>query len=211
MTKYTGMEQNAAEEHLQVIRTLMERSALYRRTLAPIMLYVGGLGVVAAVGGVALGIDSPRAFCAWWLAAAAGGLAVAFFVARRQAHVEREPLWSPPALRAAQAIAPPLMAGLVFSVALVAVAPSQVRWLFVPANALFYGCAAHAAGFFISRGTRVFGWLVIAAAAVLVAFPMVDAAPSFRLDHALMGLLFGLLHLAWGAYLNGTDRRKTVA
>ena len=35
------MEQHVAAEHLEIIRTLMERSALYRRTLAPIMLSVG--------------------------------------------------------------------------------------------------------------------------------------------------------------------------
>ena len=33
------MEPNWAAEHLQVIRTLMERSALYRRALAPIMSF----------------------------------------------------------------------------------------------------------------------------------------------------------------------------
>ena len=40
------MESNWAAEHLQTIRTLMERSAIYRRALAPIMLFAGltGLG-----------------------------------------------------------------------------------------------------------------------------------------------------------------------
>jgi hypothetical protein len=35
------MDTNWAAEHLQTIRTLMERSALYRRALAPIMLCAG--------------------------------------------------------------------------------------------------------------------------------------------------------------------------
>src|SRR5512140_1306864 len=69
------MEHDAAAEHLQVIRTLMERSALYRRTLAPIMLLVGSVGVLAAVGAIALGVDRSRAFCGWWLAAAVVALA----------------------------------------------------------------------------------------------------------------------------------------
>ena len=43
------METNWAAEHLQVIRTLMERSALYRRALAPVMLVSGVLGTGAAV------------------------------------------------------------------------------------------------------------------------------------------------------------------
>jgi len=47
------MESNQAAEHLQVIRTLMERAALYRRTLAPIMLCAGTLGLLAGAGGIA--------------------------------------------------------------------------------------------------------------------------------------------------------------
>src|SRR6266446_9747026 len=40
-----AMESNWAAEHLQVIRTLMERSAVYRRALAPIMIFNGIVGV----------------------------------------------------------------------------------------------------------------------------------------------------------------------
>ena len=42
------MDSNWASEQLQTIRTLMERSAIYRRALAPIMLVAGAAGVVAA-------------------------------------------------------------------------------------------------------------------------------------------------------------------
>src|ERR1700690_4243469 len=44
--KYMGMETNWAAEQLQTIRTLMERSAVYRRALGPVMLFAG----FAAVG-----------------------------------------------------------------------------------------------------------------------------------------------------------------
>ena len=40
------MKPKWAEENLQTIRTLMERSAVYRRALAPIMLFAGALGVI---------------------------------------------------------------------------------------------------------------------------------------------------------------------
>jgi hypothetical protein len=40
------MESNWAAEQLQTIRTLMERSAVYRRALAPIMLFAGLTGLV---------------------------------------------------------------------------------------------------------------------------------------------------------------------
>lgn len=205
------MEQDAAAEHLQVIRTLMERSALYRRTLAPVMLYIGSVGVVASLGGIALGVESLRAFCAWWFAAAALALAGTFGIARLQAVRDREPLWSPPTLRVTHAVVPPLAAGFFFSTALALFAPDYPRWLFVLANALFYGCAAHAAGFFIPRGMKIFGWSIIAVTgALLFAMPVAAPRPDFRADHALMGGIFGILHLACGVYLYATEPRKTA-
>ena len=40
-----------AEENLHTIRTLMERSALYRRALAPVMLVCGIAGLAGGVAG----------------------------------------------------------------------------------------------------------------------------------------------------------------
>jgi hypothetical protein len=207
--KVWRMEQQAAAENLQVIRTLMERAALYRRTLAPIMLYVGAVGCLAALGGLALRIDGLRPFGGWWLAAALVAVAGAFVIARRQAVQDGEPFWSPPALRVTQALLPPLAAGLLFSLALVAFAPSDLRWCFVPANALFYGCALHAAGFFMPRGMKLFGWLIIALSGALLFFrPGQLPTSGPRVDHAVMGVVFGLAHVAYGAYLYLTERRE---
>jgi hypothetical protein len=204
--------ENQAAENLQVIRTLMERAALYRRTLAPIMLYVGAVGSAAALGGIALGIDAVRPFCGYWMAAAALAIAGALVIARQQAIQDGEPFWSPPALRVTQAIVPPLAAGGLFSLALMAFAPSDLRWPFVLANALFYACAAHAAGFFMPRGMKLFAWLIIAwAAGLLFIRPGLGPAMGAFLDHALMGALFGLAHLAYGGYLYLTEPRKTKA
>jgi hypothetical protein len=206
------MEQQAAAEHLQVIRTLMERSALYRRTLAPIMLYVGSIGTLAGAGGVLLGVEEWRAFCAWWLASAALALAGAFVIARRQAMQDGEPFWSPPTLRVAEAMVPPLAAGFILSATAMAAGAEHVRWLFMLPNALFYGCAVHAAGFFMPRGMKLFGWFIIAlAGSAALVLPWTGLAPGARLDHALMGGLFGLAHLAYGAYLYVSESRKTPA
>jgi hypothetical protein len=204
------MDPNAAAEHLQVIRTLMERSALYRRTLAPIMLYLGAVGTLAGLGGLALGIDALAAFYAWWLSAAVLAVAGAFLIARRQAVRDGERFWSPPALRVAEAMAPPLAAGLVLSVGLLMFDAAPPRGLFVLANALFYGCAVHAAGFFMPRGMKLFGWTVIllsaAGSAGLAAFE--PAVGGSRIAHVVMGGVFGPLHLAYGAYLYVTERRE---
>lgn len=206
------METNQAAENLQVIRTLMERSALYRRTLAPIMFCVGTLGVVAALGGIVLKVETLRLFCAWWLVTALVAVAGAFLIARRQALKDREPFWSPPTRRVTQALVPPLAAGLLFSLVLMVFNPGQLRWLFIFPNAMFYGCAVHAAGFFMPRGIKLFGWAIIMLAGL--AWPgiaMFECDPNPRLDHALMGFFFDGLHLAYGIYLYFTEQRKNEA
>ena len=206
------METNQAAEHLQVIRTLMERSALYRRTLAPIMLYVGTLGLLAAVAGMGFRIEGMRWFCGWWLITALVAVAGAFLIARRQALKDGEAFWSPPTRRVAQALAPPLAVGLFFSVALMVINPGQLRWLFVLPNATFYGCAVHAAGFFMPRGMKMFGWAInVLAGLALPVVRVLAPEPNPLLDHALMGFFFGVLHLAYGTYLYFTEQRKNVA
>jgi hypothetical protein len=106
------MKPDWAEENLQTIRTLMERSALYRRALAPIMLFAGGLGVAAAVIGIVFDFDSLLAFTALWTVTAVMAIAGAFLIARRQALGDKENFWSPPTRRVGQALLPPLFAGM---------------------------------------------------------------------------------------------------
>jgi hypothetical protein len=206
------MESNKAAEHLQVIRTLMERSALYRRALAPIMLFAGILGVLGAAAGIALQLDSIRSFGELWLGVAVVAVTGAFVIARRQSLKDHEPFWSPPTRRVGQALLPPLVAGLLFSLVILIFNPDHMHWLFIFPNVLFYGCALHSAGFFISRGVKLFGWiLIVLGCAALLVVPMFQSDPDPRLDHALMGFFFGVLHLACGVYLYLTEKRKNVA
>jgi hypothetical protein len=206
------METNTAAEHLQVIRTLMERSALYRRALAPIMLFAGVMGLLGTIAGIAMQLDEIRAFGRMWLGVALFTVAGAFVIARRQALKDHEPFWSPPTRRVAQALLPPLLAGLLFSLVVLIFNPGHMRWLLVFPNVLFYGCALHAAGFFISRGIQLFAWILILLGCVaLLVVPMFQTDPEPRLDHALMGFFFGVLHLACGGYLYLTEKRKNAA
>jgi hypothetical protein len=206
------METNTAAEHLQVIRTLMERSALYRRALAPIMLFAGVMGLLGTIAGIAMQLDEIRAFGRMWLGVALFTVAGAFVIARRQALKDHEPFWSPPTRRVAQALLPPLLAGLLFSLVVLIFNPGHMRWLLVFPNVLFYGCALHAAGFFISRGIQLFAWILILLGCVaLLVVPMFQTDPEPRLDHVLMGFFFGVLHLACGGYLYLTEKRKNAA
>jgi len=209
-----GMETNWAEENLQTIRTLMERSAVYRHALAPIMLFAGAVGVLAAAVGLIQHWDSARAFGALWLGTAVVAIAGAFFIVRRQALKDNEPYWSPPTRRVALALLPPLTAGMVLGVvfALFPMAVAVDFTLLLPFLwALFYGCALHAAGFFMPRGVKWFGWIYIGlACGVLCFLTVVNPGLNFS-GHWLMGFFFGVLHLAYGAYLYLTEKGKNAA
>ena len=176
------------------------------------MSWAGTLGVLAGAGGILFHVETLRAFCAWWLATAVVAIIGTFLIGRRQALKDREPFWSPPTRRVTQALLPPLSAGLLFSVIVVVFDPGHLRWLFIFPNVFFYGCALHAAGFFMPRGMKLFAWIIIGlGAAALLIIPSLRTEPSPALDHALMGFFFGVLHMAYGIYLYLTEKGKTAA
>ena len=204
------METNWAAEHLQTIRTLMERSAVYRRALGPILLFAGCLGTFSAIAGLALHLNAMRAFVALWYLTAGVVVVGAFIIARRQALKDKEPFWSPPTRRVGQAIAPPLTAGMVLSVVLIRVGMANAIivtfvWL------LFYGCALNAAGFFMPRGMKLFGWIYIGLACACLLAMGIGRESIDISAHWLMGFFFGVLHLVYGAYVVLTEKGKNAA
>jgi hypothetical protein len=208
------MQSSWAAEHLLVIRTLMERSAVYRRALAPIALLLGVLGVLAAVTGWLLHVQTPRSFLAYWSGVGLVGLCAAYVLARRQALKVAEPFWSAPTRRVTQALLPPLFVGFVASTIAASLSQDEVwaAWWIVPLWMVLYGCAVHAAGFFMPRGMKLFGWAFIAGGcAVAARLGLPAGLPSFQAAHLLMGGSFGALHLAYGIYLYFTEKRKNEA
>jgi hypothetical protein len=203
-----------AAQNLQVIRSLMERAALYRRTLAPVCLSVGALGLIAGGLGWLLHIESARQFGLFWIVVGIVALAVALLIIRRQAIRAAEPFWSPPARRVAQAMLPPLFAGML-ATALVVLPnwrdPLDAWWL-PGAWMLLFGCATHAAGFFMPRGMKLFAWIFAIAGALMLLYvnTRMHAAgmPPLRAAHLVMGGAFGGLHLAYGLYLAATENRS---
>lgn len=210
------MESNWAAEHLQVIRTLMERSAIYRRALAPIMMYIGVVGLAAAALGWGLRIDSPRGFILFWGAVSLIAIVGAFLLVRRQALKESEPFWSPPTRRVTQAVLPALVAGLILGVLslgqLNSVPEAQrhfaALWLLPLVWVILYGCAFHAAGFFMPRGMKIFGWAFILGGCALLAVGRPDSARPLEYGHGVMGCFFGGFHFAYGIYLYFTEPRR---
>ena len=212
--KVVRMKPDWAEENLQTIRTLMERSALYRRALAPIMLFAGVVGLLTMGAGIRFHMDRGWDFFWLWFSAAIVAIVGALLIARQQALKDKEVFWSPPTRRVAQALAPPLLAGLCFGILftrygmpLPVTLSTAVAFIWI----LFYGCALHAAGFFMPRGIKFFGWLFIASSCGLFfafAWGLIDFRTSPQI---FMGFFFGVLHLAYGAYLYLTERKNPVA
>ncbi|HEX3889828.1 MAG TPA: hypothetical protein VHX90_03165 [Verrucomicrobiae bacterium] len=206
------MNPNWAEENLQTIRTLMERSAVYRRALAPIMILAGTLGLMAAGSGLLFHMDSARQFCGLWLCTAILAIFGSFFIARRQSIKDHESFWSPPTRRVAQALLPPLLVGMCLGV-FPAFTENSAGLTFVSTLVwiLFYGCALHAAGFFMPRGIKIFGWLFIVSGCGLFYASIADWIDLDNKAHWLMGFFFGVLHLVYGAYLYLTEKKNPVA
>ena len=144
------MDTNWAAQNLQAIRTLMERSAIYRRALAPIMTFTGLVGVVAAVAGWFLAMESVRSFAGYWMGISLLAIAGDYFLVRRQALKENETFWSPPTRRVTQAILPALFVGMVAGLVCIFWVDDQQAIILLPVIwMLLYGCAIHAAGFFM--------------------------------------------------------------
>jgi hypothetical protein len=207
------METNSAAEQLQVIRTLMERAALYRRALAPTMLTTGSLGTAAAVAGWVTGIASLQTFVLFWMLVSVLALGTSLLLVRRQALKEAETFWSPPTRRVAQAFLPPLFAGLVVALLGIRLGSEFIQPWAIPALwMLLYGCALHAAGFFMTRGIRLFGWgFLLCGTAFCGWHGFSQVSLTLRHEHLVMGATFGVLHLAYGIYLHFTEQSEKAS
>ena len=188
----------------------MERSAVYRRQLAPITLLTGIVGLAAGGVGWMTQCDSPRRFILFWFAVACAALAGSFIVIRRQALRDKESFWSPPTRRVAQAMLPSLYIGLIAGLILAFVADDpDMTWALVPVWMALFGAALHAAGFFMPRGIRLLGWLfIIGGTLLLLGLAALPEPPEFRFAHVVMGVGFGGLHLVYGIYLHFTEKKS---
>lgn len=202
------MPNDWASENLQTIRTLMERSALYRRALAPILIVTGIIGLIASVLACYTKNQTERSFVIFWIATAVVAFMAALLLVRRQALHDSEPFWSPPTRRVGSALLPNFLAG----VAIAGLFVVQMAWILPAIWMLFYGCGLCAAGFFMQRSIKLFGWIFVLCGLVLL-FCMI-VLPQLRTlttANGAMGLFFGAFHLAFGIYLFFTERKKNEA
>jgi hypothetical protein len=187
------MDSHWASEHLVVIRTLMERSGLYRRALAPVMTLAGVLGSLAAVAAWLLRFESPLIFTGYWMCVGTLTAVSALLLVRQQAFKEKEAFWSPPTRRVVQALLPPFAVGVVLGTVVLLAEASRRPDEWLPAGGagadllwlplgwiVLYGLGLHAAGFFTPRGIRLFGWMFIIAGLGLLITWALKGSPETR-------------------------------
>ncbi len=205
------METNLASNHLQTIRTLMERSALYRRALAPVMIASGSVGLVASIVAPFARVESSRSFALYWLIVSVVAIAGAFLLVRRQALKDSESFWSVPTKRVTEALLPAFFVGFAAGAYHIFSDPQATVWLLALGWIIVYGCAIHAAGFFMQNRMRLFGWMfILGGCGVLFASASWPAIRTIQAAHYLMGGFFGVLHIACGIYLYFTETRRTA-
>ena len=202
-------ERSKAEEHLRVIRSLMERATIYRAISAPTALVAGLLSIFAAVAiflnnetGFNVGFQiTSREFAFVWLAVLLISLMANAFFIRHEALRTGRPFISPAMKLALRAIAPCLLIPLSVTVWFLQTGYLGNQELFLVAVWTgFYGLALLSTNLFAPRSLALLGWAFLLTS---VAIPVLDRAieTDFSADtpDLAMGVTFGLYHLIYAA------------
>ncbi|MGI8957451.1 MAG: hypothetical protein ACR2II_11140 [Chthoniobacterales bacterium] len=199
-------ERNRAEEHLRVIRSLMERATIYRAISAPTAL-IGGLLAVAATTVIwwldrartptPEGLDS-RLFAEIWLGILAIVLAVNTFFVRQEALRDGRVLLSSGARLALRAIAPYLVLPAAITVWYFKNADPIDQQILVAVWIAFYGLCLLATALFAPRSLAVLGWAFLLSGLLFMFWPKSFADdPRGLCPNFAMGVTFGLYHLVY--------------
>jgi len=136
----------------------------------------------------------------------------ALLLVRRQSLKAAEPFLSVPTKRVLHALLPAFLVGYAAGVFNVLNEHLWRAGLLAMFWVIVYGCAIHAAGFFMPRGMKLFGWLfVIGGCAIVFASQSWPELRAAEAGHYIMGGFFGLAHLAYGVYLYFTEKRSASA
>lgn len=201
-----------AEQELQTIRTIMERTALYERAVAPVLTWLGAVGIISALLGWYKPVSGAAAFLSYWLCTGAVAVGGAFWLVRNQAMKQGEAFWSPPTRKIVGAMLPGLMVGGLLGAMgyqtdnawLARVMPMVWMWL--------YGCALHAASPSLPRGFDYLAWLFIIFGFVeAILSPRIPGHEKVIYGHIAMGTYFGGLHLCAGTLFHFVQKNRSRA
>jgi len=204
-------EQERAEEHLKTIRRLMERATIYRAISAPTAL-VGGLLSLVACGVYSAWISrhpinpggSPKLFLVLWLlvlllTAVTNTLFICIGAKKRG-----EPVFSASMKAALIALAPPFMAGAIFTYAAGTDWNPGLDFVMSVLWATFYGLGLLATSHFAPRSLALLGWafFLCGIAGVILLGRLGGLIVADGTSHAaifFMAVTFGLFHLIYAA------------
>ena len=181
---------SAAEEHLRVIRSLMEKATIYRAISAQAALVAGS--IACGVGFLIPKMGSSSNFVWRWFAVLAVSAAVNFYFLHRDARRRGEPFVSAGMRMALRAMWPPLVCGGVVAFIFPA------GWI-VPFWLMFYGLALLSTVHFAPRSLERLGYVFLSCGLVALAMDTYVRASLILPPDRLMAVTFGLLHIVYAA------------
>jgi hypothetical protein len=192
-----------AEDHLRVIRSLMERATIYRAISAPTAL-AGGLLALATSAAIwwsdqrdAPGFDA-RLFAEIWLVILAVVLAINAFFVRREARRDGRVFLSSGARLALRAVAPCLILPGATTIWFFENAAPIDKEILVAVWIIFYGLSLLATALFAPRSLVMLGWAFLLSGVVYLFWPKSFLTDSHGLvPNLAMGFTFGLYHLVY--------------
>jgi ABC-type Fe3+-siderophore transport system permease subunit len=192
------MDARQAARNLEVIRTLMERTCQYQLLTARAGLAAGSLAGLGALAFLVLDPADPRQFGLVWLAVFIGSVTAIVVGTVCRSRERGEPVWSRPARMVLRALSPSLFAALVLTAFFFA----RGDHLWLPGVwMLCYGQAALATAAYAPAPIPWLGGAMLLAGALTLAL-----GPGWAV--LLMGLVFGLGHIALAAVLLVEERRQ---
>jgi hypothetical protein len=192
-----------AAQHLQTIRSLMERAAIYRAISAPSAL-IGGLLSLGAAGAAVFAATYPWFTVTWllwlWGGVLSGTLSAHAIFLWRESCREQRPIWSPAFRLALRSALPLIILSGIWLIAYVPALVSTAPNFIVMGCCLLYGLILLSTQSFAPRSVIVLGWAFFLAGCLMIpVFAL--AAPRWFYTQAAgsagMGLTFGLFHLLY--------------
>lgn len=175
-----------AMDNLAFIRDTMEAAGSFTAVSGWGMVAVGVLAIIVAI--VASMQQSVTDALNLWLAAAVLSPAIAMWAMVRKARTAKMPLLSGPGRKFVLSFSPPMIVGALLTLVLYRagfMAPIPGVWL------LLYGTGVVAGGAFSVKIVPVMGLCFMAAGVVALFAPV-------SWSHAILGVAFGGLHIAFG-------------
>jgi len=192
-----------------MIRSLMERSTLYRTVSVPAAAWCGGLGLAAwgvhKIFATAMGTNG-GIFLVLWLSVLVLAVAGNLFFLHREARRTGSPTFSTGFRTAARSLFPAFVCAGLLTLSGLWQVPIAATFLWM----LFYGVGLLGTQHFAPRSIVVLGWFFIVTPFLLV-FLSKHGRPDLFSDswaYALMALTFGGYHLVYALIVSVLERGK---